>query len=106
MGEVIEVLREGYIPVLQVTVSDDPHTKPRFTVGKADDKMSYIAISHVWADGLGNPKANAIPLCQLKVLCRTLQNSTDDKGQNLSFWLDTLCISVDKSLADLRNFSI
>ncbi|KAI1086090.1 hypothetical protein F5B19DRAFT_502130 [Rostrohypoxylon terebratum] len=37
----------------------------------------YIAISHVWADGLGNPTANSLPRCQLRLLydrlCRTPQ---------------------------------
>lgn len=29
---------------------------------------SYIAVSHVWADGLGNPDDNALPFCQIKRL--------------------------------------
>ena len=28
----------------------------------------YIAISHVWSDGLGNPNQNSLPLCQLEFL--------------------------------------
>ncbi|KAF8252945.1 hypothetical protein K440DRAFT_627087 [Wilcoxina mikolae CBS 423.85] len=28
-------------------------------------KLRYVAISHVWPDGLGNPKTNALPKCQL-----------------------------------------
>ena len=27
-------------------------------------KCCYVALSHVWADGLGNPYANALPRCQ------------------------------------------
>lgn len=34
----------------------------------------YTAVSHVWADGLGNPKQNALPYCQLKSLQRRLGN--------------------------------
>ena len=29
---------------------------------------SYIAISHVWSDGLGNPNENSLPLCQPEFL--------------------------------------
>jgi hypothetical protein len=32
----------------------------------------YVAVSHVWADGLGNPDANAIPACQAESLFNSL----------------------------------
>jgi hypothetical protein len=28
----------------------------------------YCALSHVWAEGMGNPKQNALPWCMLKIL--------------------------------------
>lgn len=31
-------------------------------------QVRYVAISHIWADGLGNPKENAMPRCQLMLL--------------------------------------
>jgi hypothetical protein len=35
--------------------------------------MEYIAISHVWVDGLGNPNDNSIHECQLEYLYRVLR---------------------------------
>ncbi|ROV93518.1 hypothetical protein VSDG_06812 [Cytospora chrysosperma] len=46
-----------------------------------DPAIPYVAISHVWADGLGNPTANALPGCQvdrLTSLVAKLQKSTVD----------------------------
>lgn len=55
----------------------------------------YIAISHVWADGLGNPHANSLHKCKLHHL-RELVNviepmSTHAEGEGPLIWLDTLC---------------
>ena len=73
----------------------------------------YVALSHVWADGLGNPTANALPRCQLLDLGRLVheldlaarsQNSRDDvireegveeeEEEELLLWCDTLCCPV------------
>lgn len=56
---------------------------------EATKKDSYIAISHVWSDGLGNPKGNALPKCQLIRLCDYYRASNlPDKP----VWIDTLCV--------------
>jgi hypothetical protein len=58
---------------------------------------SYIAISHVWADGLGNPDANSLPKCKLFHLQRLVKSVTKDSENGQSsqesplIWLDTLC---------------
>ena len=56
----------------------------------------YLALSHVWADGLGNAKANALPRCQLLQLGKFTQRfraklNLDDPQYELLFWCDTLC---------------
>ena len=106
IDEIIQVLRASSIPVLKVHYSGIEDTSPSFEVRAADNNTPYLALSHVWADGLGNPKANTIPMCQLRLITGALRGKVDEKGQDLYFWLDTLCIPVDKTLQDLRNFSI
>ncbi|MCJ1354011.1 MAG: hypothetical protein MMC33_003998 [Icmadophila ericetorum] len=61
--------------------------------------LDYVALSHVWADGLGNPYANALLKCQLfniKVRVRELFNAAkqDEISKNSDdlLWLDTLCV--------------
>lgn len=40
-----------------------------------DGSVPYVALSHVWADGLGNVTGNALPACRLPFLRRMLWQS-------------------------------
>lgn len=60
----------------------------------------YIALSHVWADGLGNTRSNAVPRCQLRRLFDLLtplsREPTSSKDQTRPYlWLDTLCCPTE-----------
>ncbi|KAI7553838.1 hypothetical protein KC331_g951 [Hortaea werneckii] len=57
----------------------------------------YVALSHVWAEGLGNPVANALPRCQLNHVYRSVEQLRQELGlqqRKLLVWLDTLCCTV------------
>ena len=78
----------------------------------------YVALSHVWADGLGNAQANALPRCQLSNLGKVvqdlevaarcqksrdhrIQDQDEDLGEEgaeeneeMLLWCDTLCCPV------------
>lgn len=65
------ILQSGHIPVVRIT----PRGKDEFGNRKFDIKVvknhssqPYVAVSHVWADGLGNPHANSLPHCQLEFI--------------------------------------
>lgn len=64
---------------------------------ESTDDTCYVALSHVWADGLGNPFGNALPKCQLlglQTLAReVLRASKRDRPALL--WLDTLVSHVN-----------
>jgi hypothetical protein len=62
---IIETLEKGEIPLVSLYDSGDGLS---LQVIKRRSATPYIAISHVWADGLGNPRENALPACQLKKL--------------------------------------
>ncbi|KAL2853185.1 hypothetical protein BJX68DRAFT_234159 [Aspergillus pseudodeflectus] len=65
------ILHDGRIPVVKITpCGEDELGKRRFTVKVVKKRSSqpYVAVSHVWADGLGNPHANSLPHCQLEFL--------------------------------------
>lgn len=53
----------------------------------------YIAISHVWSDGLGNEKENAIPICQFRRLSNLVTELCG--GCPKPLWLDTLCFLLE-----------
>ncbi|MCJ1389969.1 hypothetical protein MMC18_002827 [Xylographa bjoerkii] len=90
------ILEQGLLPLLRFgkdVACDDGHIE--LVVSK--DASSYIAISHVWADGLGNPCNNALPRCQIlwlqQLIGRVKESSDQDDGQDSGSlcWLDTLC---------------
>lgn len=55
-------------------------------------KYPYVAISHVWSHGLGNPAQNALPNCQLQFLFDAVEE-LQPKEQVL--WIDTISVPVD-----------
>ena len=59
-----EVLSTGAIALLRIRGADRLDELTADVVASKADS-SYLALSHVWADGLGNAKANALPRCQL-----------------------------------------
>ena len=90
--KLLNILRAGGIPI--VSIKDMPEDWPngqrqvRLDVRSAyqgvfswERMHPYIAISHVWKDGLGNPAGNGLPSCQLL----QIQRFVADQGQ------DTVC---------------
>src|SRR2546429_3762467 len=61
--------------------------------------MKYVAISHVWSDGLSNPHGNSMPICQLSSLHRKVQalyrTASDRQESPIPFWIDTMCCPTD-----------
>jgi len=64
--EVRKIIEEGGIPLVLIDTSSSGGLDLRVRAAAARDR--YIAISHVWSDGLGNPALNALPKCQLERL--------------------------------------
>ncbi|KAF7155936.1 hypothetical protein CNMCM6106_007848 [Aspergillus hiratsukae] len=67
----------------------------------------YVAISHVWADGMGNRTANWLPECQLDRITHLVENvrwegrkptpENPNESDGVGFWMDTLCVpALDK----------
>ncbi len=55
----------------------------------------YATISHVWADGWGNERANALRTCQLRFIKRQLRQANG--GRDILFWMDTLIVPVQEA---------
>ncbi|KAI0779309.1 hypothetical protein C8Q74DRAFT_683705, partial [Fomes fomentarius] len=77
MEDLVNVLAQGKVPAVLVTTELEVcvvHTK----------QYPYIALSHVWADGLGNPQDNALPKCQLRRLRDFANDLYDSQFHTLS----------------------
>ncbi|KAK7994360.1 hypothetical protein PG991_015948 [Apiospora marii] len=85
-NELEQITRSENIPLVRV-LDDEVQVFSHKDVGE------FITISHVWADGKGNPRGNALPLCvmqEIQQLVNRLPHKEDALG--VPFWLDTLCI--------------
>ena len=69
---------------------------------------NYIAISHVWSHGLGNPEDNALPECQLRRLKHVAWQVQKAEGmvEEPAIWIDTLCIPVQQKHHNVRKKAI
>ena len=65
---VTQILRNGQLPLLQISKLSQSLDEVSISVLASQLNSRYVALSHVWAEGLGNPKANALPQCQLSHL--------------------------------------
>jgi hypothetical protein len=54
---------------------------------------NLVALSHVWAEGLGNPSANALHEYELIRLSRLSSALTGD-GRASPLWVDAMCVPV------------
>jgi Heterokaryon incompatibility protein (HET) len=86
--EVAAVLDRGSLPIVAESLTgacellELDMTYPR----------NYVAISHVWSDGLGNPKENRLNACAFRHIQRLVNALYDPKEWPVPFWIDTMCI--------------
>ncbi|PIL29054.1 hypothetical protein GSI_09102 [Ganoderma sinense ZZ0214-1] len=55
----------------------------------------YVAISHVWADGLGAFSEVGLPACQIARLAALVKEAIPETG---AFWIDSLCVPREPTL--------
>ncbi|MCJ1228925.1 hypothetical protein MMC12_005589 [Toensbergia leucococca] len=68
LDDVMDVLEEGGIPLMKLQSN-------KLVASRAKYGLPYVAATHVWAGGLGNPKGNAVWLCQLQEIVRLTASS-------------------------------
>lgn len=88
-AEVGRIVQDGCLPLM---VWD--RTKKVLNLIPGGFDLVYVAISHVWSDGLGNPDGNAMPQCQLEALDELVQRLYPSETAQIPFWIDTLCCPV------------
>ncbi|KAK5174533.1 uncharacterized protein LTR77_001613 [Saxophila tyrrhenica] len=113
LSDMEAILEAGNYPVLSIALLKDGSSFEIKAV-PYHKSIRYTAISHVWADGVGNPHANTLPICQIERLhhlLASLQEQVDphwssvknflkrsSKKEPLYFWMDTLAIPLRKDL--------
>ncbi|EXJ70999.1 uncharacterized protein A1O5_05992 [Cladophialophora psammophila CBS 110553] len=80
-----------------------PKEGPKLKVGivPVESGRPYVAISHVWSDGLGNPDGNSLPQCQFEALTRYTALAATGRttmGSAVYFWIDSICVPLGPEL--------
>lgn len=77
------ILKDGGVPLVSISPTSevDEEGKPSFKVEIVRKKSGrqYVAISHVWSDGLGNTDGNTLPACQIQFLYERARVLVTDK---------------------------
>ena len=120
MNEVVRILQGGGIPLVGSSFDSAGH----LTVIEGHRSKPYTAISHVFADGLGNTESNALPLCQVERIRKMVytlprhdfleEQFGVELGANIRalgddsmpFWIDTLCVPVESVSRPVRRLAI
>lgn len=93
-----EILEAGSLPLVRIRKGNTLDELFIELIG-AESTSHYIALSHVWADGLGNPYENALPRCQLSFLHETISKYYTEVNpqatEEVLLWCDTLCCPVE-----------
>jgi hypothetical protein len=92
-GELSAILTDGNVPL--ILSIDSGTTSPYIQLVPASDDVAYVAISHVWSDGLGNLQRNALPRCQLLRISNIIRNLPGKASDIFLFWIDTICVPPD-----------
>lgn len=92
-SEIARILKSGNIPL--ILSIDQAEVSPRITLVESDRALAYVAMSHVWADGLGNLQENALPHCQLLRLSNLIRALPEESSDIILFWMDTICVPPD-----------
>ena len=88
-------LKIGSFPVVKLV--DEKDSRFDLELAPANLAPGYVAISHVWSDGLGNLQENALPHCQILRLSRLIREMHGGSLNATHFWIDTLCVPPDRS---------
>jgi hypothetical protein len=91
LDELARILEADEIPVVSIDYTEG---KSKFVVSAVSktDSQSYIAVSHVWVDGMGGTPAQGLLRCQAQSLHTLIVQAPGSIGAGQRFWLDTLCI--------------
>ena len=100
--EVSSILRDGDIPLIAMDTSTSPSQIEVVRYKERSEYCNdYVAVSHVWSDGLGNPKANSLPRCQLERIQHLVNKLDPEETYVIPFWIDTICVPLEPELKSL-----
>lgn len=95
--QIEEILQRDQLPVIEIAY---PNIHPKLIVQAVDKRNTgdYVAISHVWVDGLGGSTEKGLLTCQvLRIQAFVTRVMGTRPGTPAKFWIDSLCIPPHSS---------
>lgn len=106
IADIVQAIHQDATPILQYFKADSTR-KDSLKTGVRRKSSRYMAISHVWTDGLGNQDGNEAHVCQLDRIQKAVDHIFEKKDQKSHtsvpvgwWWLDTLCVPKGKTYVD------
>jgi hypothetical protein len=108
------IIQKEAVPLVMFS-SDAGRGVSEINIVESNWNTPFVAISHVWADGLGNKDHNSLPRCQLSLLRdridalfkgeSKIQGPLAEHSIRL-FWIDALCVPVRPEYKRERRLAI
>jgi hypothetical protein len=91
---VVDIIDSETTPLLRFQTDDsDQGRESSLELLRDDSHLEYVAVSHVWTDGLGNENDNSLSECQLRRIQTNTNSMFSASGvSSHPFWMDTLLI--------------
>ena len=94
VNEILKDPQDGSLPLIDYTWTKDC-TAAKLHVVSKESNPEFVAISHVWSDGFGNPKVNALHTCVFTQICRIVEKLPKTTSRlTTPFWMDTICVPL------------
>lgn len=97
LARIVKILQQDQLPIIRVDYDTE---QPQLSIEAANKGSfrEYVAISHVWVDGLGGSTEKGLDTCQVLRLSTLVNNTTGrPAGESAKFWIGSLCIPSHKS---------
>lgn len=105
--EISKILKAGGFPLIRSINDSEKTSQVSLVSSLAEERPSYVAISHVWSDRLGNLKQNSLPRCQMLRLSRLIRNLPHPASNITLFWIDTICCPPDSAnMEEAQNLAL
>ena len=94
--DVQDILGNGNLPLISVE-RHKGSADVKLAISESGNQIPFVAVSHVWADGLGNPDSNSLPTCSLQYIYSLAQELPRDSDTDplIPLWIDTICVPVE-----------
>ncbi|KAI0325432.1 hypothetical protein GY45DRAFT_248798 [Cubamyces sp. BRFM 1775] len=87
LGDVTELLANGIVPVIVYEELSGLRVLPA-----SSNEVKYVAISHVWAEGMGSTTEKGLPTCVVQRIAGLVRQILPGASRPPAFWMDSLCV--------------